>query len=121
MLSYEEKHMKNSKAYLIGSLVTLLAGASVWRLFFPQVSGLNGVCLFLLCPFALWSAAAVLLGLLGEDIPKNYRLVYAAIFVGYSLNQVALVRGSDLCSLFNMLLTLTLFFVQRLQQRQDND
>lgn len=107
------------KSYLLGVLCSLLLGLLSWKLLFPQVTGLDGIYTFFLGFFCLWTAAACVLGLVGQDIPMSYRWGYAAIFMGFFLNQIA--HASGYYSLFNLLLIFTLFLVQRLEHRNQDD
>ncbi len=110
--------MKIPRSYLIGSLVSLLAGGLIWRLFFPQCSVLDGISVFFLGSFALWTAAAIFLGILDPDIPMGFRLVYSAIFVGMFLNLLAQVLTDFEDSTFlNLMGLFALYFVQHLERR----
>lgn len=76
------------KGYLLGALCSPLLGLLTWKLLFPQISGLDGIYIFFLGFFCLWTAAAILLGLLSPDSPRPYRWGYAAIFFLLFLNQL---------------------------------
>ena len=52
------------KSYLIGAAAAPLLGLLLWKLFLPQITGLDGVFIFLLGFFCLWTAAAFPLRLL---------------------------------------------------------
>ena len=108
-----------TKGYLLGSLCSLLLGFAAWKLLFPQITGLDGVYFFFLGFFCLWSAVACVLGFMGQDTPKGYRWGYVAIFLGFFLNQIT--HDSGLYSFFNLLLICTLFLVQRLEHRDQDD
>lgn len=107
------------KGYLLGVLCALLLGLLTWKLLFPQITGLDGIYFFFLGFFCLWTAAACLLGFVDPDSSKGYRWGYAAIFLAFFLNQV--FHASGFYSLFNLLLIFTLFLVQRLERRDQDD
>lgn len=114
--------MKFSKLYLIGCLVSLLAGGSIWRVFFPQVTVWDGINVFFLGFFALWTAASIFLGIMDREIPMGYRLVYSAIFVGMFLNFLAqaLTNFED-GTFVNLMCLFALYFVQHLERRRRGD
>ena len=114
--------MKIPKPYLIGCLVSLLAGALIWRVFFPQVSVIDGIGVFLLGFFALWTGAAIFMGLLDPEIPMGFRLIYLAIFVGMFLTYLAQALTDFEDSTFvNLMALFAIYFVQYLERRRRDD
>ena len=111
--------MRIPKTYLIGSLVSLFAGGLIWRLFFPQISVIDGIGLFFLGGFALWTAIAIFLGILDPEIPMGFRLVYSSIFVAMFLCYLAqaLVDFED-STFVSLMLLFTLYFCQHLERRR---
>lgn len=107
--------MKIPKVFLLGSLAVLGIGGLVWRIFFPEFPVIDGIFIFFMAPFCLWAAAACLLGLWGTDIPKGYRLGYAAVFIGFFFNQI--FHSSENYTFFNLALILTIFLLQRFEHR----
>lgn len=111
--------MKIPKTYLIGSFAALLFGGLVWRIFFPQFPVLDAISVFFLGFFALWTAAAIFLGILDPEISMGFRLVYSAIFVGMFLNCLAQALADFEDGTFvNLLSLFVLYFVQHLEHRR---
>lgn len=110
------------KGYLPGALCSLLLGLLVWKLLFPQVTGLDGVFIFLLGFFCLWTAAAILLGLLSPDTSRPYRWGYAAIFFLLFLNQLAQgLFHFSAYTLIDILLLSSIYLLQHLECRQKDN
>lgn len=110
------------KSYLIGALASPLLGLLVWKLLFPQITGLDGVFIFFLGFFCLWSAAASVLGLLSPDSAPIYRWTYAAIFLALFLTQLAQVFTQfQAYTLVDLLLLSTIYLIQYLDHRSRGD
>lgn len=110
------------KSYLLGVLCSLLLGLLTWKLLFPQISGLNGIYIFFLGFFCLWTAVAILLKLLSPDTPRAYRWGYAAIFFLLFLNQlVQAFFHFNSYTLIDILLLSFIYLLQHLEHRQKND
>lgn len=108
------------KIYFLGTLGSLLLGLLVWKLLFPQIRGLDGIYIFFLGIFCLWTAAAILLGL-GPDTEKPYRWGYAAVFFLLFLNQLAQARFHyPTYTLVNILLLSFIYLIQQLERRKDS-
>lgn len=114
--------MKGKKVYFIGAAVLPLLGLLVWKLFFPWITGLDGVFLFMLGAFCLWSAAACPLGLLSPESSPRYRWAYAGVFLALFLVQLAQgLRGLSLYTLLDLFLLSLLYLIQQLEHRGNGE
>ena len=110
------------KVYLIGAAAFPLLGLLLWKLLFPQISGLDGIYIFLLGGFCLWSAAACLLGLLSPDSSRSFRWAYGGVFLGLFLSQLfqALFHFPAF-TLTKIVLLSTLYLIQHLEHRKKDE
>ncbi len=110
------------KGYLLGALGSLLLGLVTWKLLFPKITGLDGVFIFFLGFFCLWTGAAIVLGLVDPDIPKGYRWGYAAVFFALFLVQLGQAFFHfKMYTLLDILLLSFIYLLQHLEHRHDND
>lgn len=110
------------KSYLIGAIASPLAGLLLWKLLLPQITGLNGVFIFMLGGFCLWTTLAFLLGLLACESSRGYRLAYAGLFL--ALTAVQLVKGLTdfpLYTLVSIFLLAAIYLVQQQEHRHQDE
>lgn len=110
------------KAYLIGAIVTPLAGLLLWKLLFPQITGLSGVFIFMLGGFCLWTAAACPLGLLVPESSPGYRWAYGGVFLALFVVQLLQGLGDfPLYTLVSLLILSVLYLLQHLERRKKDE
>ncbi len=110
------------KSYLIGAAAAPLLGLLLWKLFLPQITGLDGVFIFLLGFFCLWTAVAFPLGLLACDSSLGYRWAYAAVFLSLFLVQLAQgLTEFPLYTLANLFLLSAIYLIQHQERRQKEE
>lgn len=106
------------KGYLIGAVAAPLVGLLLWKLLFPQITGLDGIFIFFMGSFCLWTALACVLGLLSPESAPRYRWGYAALFFALFLCQLAQVFTEfSAYILVDILLLSTLSLIQHLDRR----
>lgn len=110
------------KGYLIGAVLAPLAGLLMWKLLFPQIKGLDGIFIFFLGFFCLWSALACLLGLLSPQSSTGYRWAYAGVFLALFACQLAQVfTDFQATTLVDILLLSTLSILQYGERKKKED
>ena len=106
------------KWYLIGAVAFPLLGILVWKLFFPQISGLDGIFLFMLGTFCLWSAVSCPLGLLTPESSPGYRWAYGGVFFSAFLVQLLEVfTDFSFYTLADIVLLSALYLIQHQEQK----
>lgn len=109
------------KGYLIGAVAAPLLGLLLWKLLLPQVTGLDGVFIFMLGFFCLWTAAACPLGLLSPGSSPGYRWAYGGVF--FALFLVQLAQGLfrlPAYTLINIFLLSALYLIQQLEHKSQD-
>ena len=113
--------MKRKKAYSIGAAVFPLLGLLVWKLFFPQITGLDGVFLFMLGAFCLWSAAACPLGLLAPESSSGFRWAYCGFFLAFfALQVIQAFTDFSYYTLACIFLLAVLYLIQQLERKHQD-
>lgn len=110
------------KGYLMGAIAFPLLGLLLWKLLFPSVRGLDGVFLFMLGAFCLWSAAACPLGLLTPESTTGYRWAYAGVFLAlFAVQLLQVFTDFHVYTLADLVLLSTLYLIEQQERRSKEE